>query len=63
MAFESGATVNIDFGSRKNLSGTKVISWSVKPEGVSFVDKAGSYALIPNTDGLYAYRGIMILIK
>ena len=63
MTFESGATINIDFGSRKHLSGTKVISWSAKPEGVSFVDKAGRYALIPSADGLYAVCGLMLLVK
>jgi hypothetical protein len=63
MTFESGATVNIDFGSRKVKSGEKVISWSSQPTGITFADPSKKWHFSAMDDGLYAVRGLSIVVR
>ena len=63
MTFESGATVNIDLGSRKLANGDKIVSWSAIPEGITFVDPSKRWWLDAREDGIYAARGFKLVIR
>ena len=63
MTFESGATVNIDLGSRKLANGDKIVSWSAIPEGITFVDPSKRWRFDTDDNGLYVVRGLMLIIK
>jgi hypothetical protein len=66
MAFETretGATINIDFGSRRLAQNEKVVSWSEIPAGITFVDPSRRWCLVVAEDGLYAVRGLKIIIR
>ena len=63
MAFESGATVNVDFGSRKVRNEEKVVSWSSIPAGITFVDPSRRWCLVVKDDGLYAVRGFKLMVR
>lgn len=63
VSYENGATVNIDLGTRKLGSNHKIVSWDAIPTGVEFVDPTKKYTFTSLADGLYAYRGFVMLIK
>ena len=63
MTFESGATINIDFGSRHLSYAEKVVSWSAIPAGITLVDKNKRWDLVVKDDGLYAVRGLKLSIR
>ena len=63
MTFESGAIVNIDFGSRHLTQNEKVISWSGIPAGITFVDPSRRWSFVVAEDGLYAARGLKLVVR
>ena len=63
MAFETGATVYLDFGSRKLMQNEKVVSWSAIPSGVTFASKKKGWSLLVAADGIYASHGTIITIR
>ena len=63
MTFESGATINLDFGSRHLRQNEKVVSWSAIPAGITFVDPSRRWSFVVAEDGLYAVRGLKIIIR
>ena len=63
LAFETGATINLDFGSRHLMQNEKVVSWSAIPAGITFVDPSRRWCLVVAEDGLYAVRGLKIIIR
>ena len=68
MTFESGATINIDLGERQLEQGEKIVSWSMAPVGITFVNSSSvrrqrSWVLIVGSDGIYVQRGISIIIR
>ncbi len=63
MAFASGATVYLDFGSRKLRQNEKVVSWSAIPLGVTFASKKKGMSLLVAADGIYASFGTIIIIR
>ena len=63
MTFESGATVSLDFGSRKLANGEKVISWSAIPAGVKFAEASRKWGLFLESDGIYVQRGLVLVFK
>jgi hypothetical protein len=63
MAFETGATVNLDFGSRHMTQNEKVISWSAIPAEVTFVEPTKKWSLIIASDGIYVARGFKLMIR
>ena len=63
MTFESGATINIEFGSRHLRQNEKVVSWSAIPAGITFVDPSRRWCLVVAEDGIYAVRGLKIIIR
>ena len=63
MAFASDATVKIDLGSRRVANGTKIVSWSAIPAGITFVDPGRRWSFVVAGDGLYAYCGLKIVIR
>ena len=63
MTFESGATVCLDFGSRKLTQNEKVVSWSAIPSGVTFASKKKGMSLLVAADGIYVSYGTVIKIR
>ena len=68
MTFESGATVNIDLGSRSLTNGENIVSWSAIPAGITFVNSSAtsrqhSWTLDIRNDGIYVYRGTTLIVR
>ena len=68
IAFESGATINIDLGARQLSQGDKIVSWSAVPAGISFVNSSAarrqrSWIRVETGDGIYVQRGLAIIIR
>ena len=63
MTFETGATINLDFGSRRLKQDEKVVSWSSIPNGIKFVNPQRKWSLIVTSDGIYVSQGLKIFIR
>ena len=63
MTFETGATINLDFGSRRLMQDEKVVSWSSIPNGIKFVNPQRKWSLIVTSDGIYVSQGLKIFIR
>ena len=69
LAFEADATVNVSLGARRANRNEPILSWTeaTKPgnvETVKFVcadDR--KYAFVVKADGLYAYNGLVIIVR
>lgn len=60
----AGSTVKVDLGERRVGGGLKVLAWDAAPVGVKFASANGMpYTFIAKEDGLYAYSGLMIILK
>ncbi len=60
----AGSTVKIDLGARRVGGGLKVLAWEAAPVGVKFASANGMpHTFIAKGDGLYAYSGLMIILK
>ena len=51
------------FGSRRLAQNEKVVSWSEIPAGITFVDPSRRWCLVVAEDGIYAVRGLKIIIR
>jgi len=64
--FQPGSTVSVKLGDRTigDQNGTKIASWSAKPQGVKFVcgDEGKSCIFAAESDGLYLYRGFSVFL-
>ena len=64
--FAAGATVKVKFGPRPvgSMRGKKVLGWTTAPANVNFECADGErFGLRKKDDGLYVYRGMIILVK
>jgi len=60
----SSASVAVAFGSRKFNDGEKIVSWTTKPERLSFHAARGSTGVVTaKEDGLYFYSGMVIIVR
>ena len=66
ISFADGATVKVKIGARRvgSARGTKILGWTTAPANVNFVRAEGErFGLRKKDDGLYVYRGMVIIIK
>ena len=64
--FADGATVKVKVGARRvgGARGTKILGWTTAPANVDFVPAEGErIGLRKKDDGLYVYRGMVIIIR
>ena len=64
--FADGATVKVKVGARRvgSTCGTKILGWTTAPANVDFVPAEGErIGLRKKDDGLYLYKGLIILVR
>ena len=66
ISFADGATIKVSFGATPvgKVSGKKVLGWDAAPASVDFAPAAGErFGLRKQDDGLYIYRGLIIIMR
>ena len=66
ISFADGATVKVKVGARRvgGSRGTKILGWTTAPANVDFVPAEGErIGLRKKDDGLYLYKGLIILVR
>ena len=66
ISFAADATVKVKFGARPvgNMRGRKVLGWTTAPANVNFVCADGErFGLRKKDDGLYIYRGMILIVR
>ena len=64
--FADGATVKVKVGASRvgSARGTKILGWTTAPANVDFVPAEGErIGLRKKDDGLYLYKGLIILVR
>lgn len=67
VCFADNATIKIRLGNRAVSQATPVVSWTTVPanlDGLTFKPADGeSFVIVKKNDGLYAYRGFLLMVR